>query len=90
MESQNINRFTVIVYENGDAEIKNEIKEENKREKITVENNLHAPLVIVVKKINEEGYKGYAIEIYDRTKYKDIDGSYLVTTIDKLVITDEN
>ncbi len=90
MESHNINRFTVIVYENGDAEIKNETREENKKEKITVESNLYAPIVVVVKKINEEGYKGYAVEIYDRTKYKDIEGSYLVTPVDKLEITNEN
>ncbi len=89
MESEKVNKFTVIVYENGDAEIENETRKENQNEKITVENNLHAPITILVKKINEEGYKGYAIEIYDRTRHKDIEGSYLVTSIDKLVITNE-
>lgn len=89
MESSGINRFTVTVYDNGEAEIENQTKEDDKKQKIIVENNLQAPITIVVKKIDEEEYKGYEIEIYDRTRQKHIDGSYLVTAIDKLVITDE-
>lgn len=85
-----MNVFTVVVHENGEAEIKNKTKEDNKKDKITIENNLHAPITVLVKKIEEEAYKGYAIEIYDRTRHKDLEGSYIVTAIDKLVIIDEN
>ncbi len=90
MESKGSNEFTVIVHENGEAEIFNQTKEDKKEDKVIVENNLHAPIAIVVKKINESRYKGYEIQIYDRTRHKDLDGSYLVTTTEALVITDEN
>ena len=83
-----MNEYTVIVHENGDAEIKNKTKEDSKKQKITVENNLHAPITVLVKKIEENNYTGYSIEIYDRTKHKNLAGSYIVTAIDKLVIID--
>lgn len=89
MESKGSIEFTVIVHENGEAEIINKTREGSKEEKIIVENNLFAPITIVVKKINETEYKGYEIQIYDRTKHKDLDGSYLVTATEALVITNE-
>ena len=79
------------MYETGKAKIESKSKEEekeNRKEKVTVENNLQAPIAVIVKKIQESDYKGYAIEIYDRTKYKKMDNAYLVTAIDKLVIID--
>ncbi len=88
MESDNKTQFTVTVYEDGTAEIDNTKNEEKKKDKITVENNLQAPIVVIVKKIYEDKYKGYEIQIYNRTK-KDMEGANLVTAVDKLVIMDE-
>ncbi len=90
MENISKIEFTVIVHENGEAEIINQAKEDKKKDKVIVENNLYAPITVVVKKINDAEYKGYEIQIHDRTKHKDLDNSYLVTTTEALVITDEN